>query len=380
MRIGSNDVFLPTMNMAYSNPKWYDFVAAGYNVPFGALVEDTVQAEVFKDALWGVVGDQQRAGMDVVADARLFAAGNYSGVVTYYYGRLAGFAPYGPNVKYPLYSTLRSPTCVGDISRAAPMMSPIAEALTELTDAPLKIQWTAAGTLTGLSADNHYRSAAERAFAIADALNEDILEVDAMDQVAILQLDEWFWPYEYEDWSIEAFNRTVAGVRNAKVMVHLCVGNYRGGRGYRPDDTAVPGESAFDLHARHGESLVYESVLPRVYEADIDILNLQVIEDADTGVLDALRKHPLPDDIDFVCGVIDPKSTYVETPDEVADRIERVLEVVPADRLGLTTGCGLKNLPRLTAFQKLRSLADGAALVRLRHQLGTSTTATTTTA
>lgn len=368
MQIGSRDVLLPTMNMAYSNPKWYDFVAAGYNVPFGEFVEDTVEAEVYKDALWGVVGDQQRAGMDVVADARMFAAGNYSGVVTYYFGRLTGFAPYGPHVRYPLYSTLHSPTCVGDIARAVPMMTPIARLLSELTDAPLKVQWSAAGTLTGLSADEHYATDRERAMAIAEALNADILEVDAIDQVAILQIDEWFWPYEYEDWSIEVFNRTVEGVRNAKVMVHLCVGNYRGGRGYRPDDTAEPGKAAFDLHARHGDTLVYESVLPQAYEANIDILNLQVIEDSDLGVLRALRRHPLPDGVDFVCGVVDPKSTYVETPEEVAERIERVLDVVPIERLGLTTGCGLKNLPRLTAFQKLKSLGDGAELVRRRHQ------------
>jgi hypothetical protein len=31
---------------------------------------------------------------------------------------------------------------------------------------------------------------------------------------------------------------------------------------------------------------------------------------------------------------------------------------------------GLKNLPRLTAFQKLRSLADGAARVRMQHEVG----------
>jgi 5-methyltetrahydropteroyltriglutamate--homocysteine methyltransferase len=56
----------------------------------------------------------------------------------------------------------------------------------------------------------------------------------------------------------------------------------------------------------------------------------------------------------------------VETPDEVAGRISRVLAVVPAERLGLTTGCGLKILPRLTAYQEIRSLADGAQLVRER--------------
>lgn len=366
MRIGDRDILLPTMIMAYSNPRWYDFISAGYNVPFGEFIEDRVETEVFKDALWAVLGEQVRAGLDVVADSRTFAAGNYSDVVVYYFFRLGGFVPYGPNVKYPLYSTLRSPTCVGEISRAVPMMPPIARMLGELTDAPLKIQWSGAGTLTGLSADQHYDSDRERAMAIAAALNEDILEVDALDQVKILQIDEWFWPYQYEDWSIEAFNRTVEGVRNAKVMVHLCVGNYRGGRGYRPDSTAVPGEGAFDLHARHGESLVYESVIPKVYEANIDILNLQVIEEADFSVLKALQKHPLPAGIDFVAGVVDPKSTYVETPGEIADRIGRVLDVVPAERVGLTTGCGLKNLPRLTAYQKIRSLADGAKLARQR--------------
>lgn len=366
MRVGDNEVLLPTMNMAYSNPRWYDFVSASYNVPFGEFIEDRIETEVFKDALWAVVGEQERAGLDIVADARTFAAGNYSDVVVYYFFRLAGFVPYGPNVTVPLYSTLHSPTCVGDISRAVPMMPQIARMLTELTDAPLKIQWTAAGTLTGLSADKHYGTDRERAMAIAAALNEDILETEAIEQVKILQLDEWFWPYQFEDWSIEVFNRTVEGVRNAKVMVHLCVGNYRGGRGYRPDSTAVPGESAFDLHARHGESLVYDSVIPQVYEANIDILNLQVIEEPDYGVLKALQKHPLPDGMDFIAGVIDPKSTYVETPDEIADRIGRVLDVVPAERVGLTTGCGLKNLPRLTAYQKIRSLADGAQLARER--------------
>ena len=366
MRIGNQETPLPTMIMAYSNPRWYDFVSAPYNVPFGDFIEDRIETEVFKDGLWAVVGDQQRAGLDLVADSRTFAAGNYSDVVVYYFFRLAGFVPYGPNVTYPLYSTLHSPTCVGDITRAVPMMAPIARMLTELTDAPLKIQWTAAGTLTSLSADRHYRTDRERAMAIAAALNEDILEVDAIDQVKVLQLDEWFWPYQYEEWSIEAFNRTVEGVDNARVMVHLCVGNYRGGRGYRADDTASPGKGAFDLHARHGDALIYESVIPRVYDAKIDILNLQVIEEAEMGVLEALRKNPLPDGMDFVCGVIDPKSTYVETPEEVAARIGRVLDVVPAERLGLTTGCGLKNLPRLTAYQKIRSLADGALLARER--------------
>jgi len=69
-----------------------------------------------------------------------------------------------------------------------------------------------------------------------------------------------------------------------------------------------------------------------------------------------------------VAGVIDVKSTVTESADEVADRIRQVLEYVPADRLGLSTDCGLINLPRMIAASKLRALADGAAMVRAEVQ------------
>jgi 5-methyltetrahydropteroyltriglutamate--homocysteine methyltransferase len=45
-----------------------------------------------------------------------------------------------------------------------------------------------------------------------------------------------------------------------------------------------------------------------------------------------------------------------------------VLEYVPAERLGLSTDCGLINLPRMISAGKLRALADGAAIVRAEIQ------------
>jgi methionine synthase II (cobalamin-independent) len=69
-------------------------------------------------------------------------------------------------------------------------------------------------------------------------------------------------------------------------------------------------------------------------------------------------------DKDFVAGMIDVRSTITETEGEVADRIRQCLEYVPAERLGLTTDCGLVMLQRMTAQNKLRALAEGAAIVR----------------
>jgi methionine synthase II (cobalamin-independent) len=66
-------------------------------------------------------------------------------------------------------------------------------------------------------------------------MNEDILEVDSLG-VDFIQLDEFTWPYFYEDWAIEAFNAAVEGVKNARVVVHVCWGNWGGTPAYYPDE------------------------------------------------------------------------------------------------------------------------------------------------
>jgi len=54
----------------------------------------------------------------------------------------------------------------------------------------------------------------------------------------------------------------------------------------------------------------------------------------------------------------------IESPEQVAARARKVLEHVPADRVTLSTDCGMKPLPRMVARMKLQSLAEGAAIVR----------------
>jgi 5-methyltetrahydropteroyltriglutamate--homocysteine methyltransferase len=66
----------------------------------------------------------------------------------------------------------------------------------------------------------------------------------------------------------------------------------------------------------------------------------------------------------MAAGVIDVKSFYVETPEDVAMRIRRVLEFVPSARLAITAGCGFSAWPRWLARAKLRALVAGARLVR----------------
>ena len=215
--------------------------------------------------------------------------------------------------------------------------------------------------LAAATTNQYYKETRELALAIAKAFNEDFKEL-ADNGVDIIQLDEFVWPYGMGDWEIEAVNTAVEGV-DAQFWVHTCWGNYSGTPGYFPDeDEREFGAWVLDHRPAHAAAPERaHGVFPKVLEANIDALNYEV---GRTGPDDL---KPLLDNNwtkPFVAGVIDVKSTVTETAEEVADRIRQVLEFVPAERLGLSTDCGLINLPRMVAASKVRALADGAALVR----------------
>jgi 5-methyltetrahydropteroyltriglutamate--homocysteine methyltransferase len=77
---------------------------------------------------------------------------------------------------------------------------------------------------------------------------------------------------------------------------------------------------------------------------------------------DLLRK--LPSDKKAHVGVIDVRTLEIEHPEQVAERVRKALQHIEPERLTLTTDCGLKQLPRTVAVQKLRALVEGAAIVR----------------
>jgi methionine synthase II (cobalamin-independent) len=202
---------------------------------------------------------------------------------------------------------------------------------------------------------------------IAAAINEDILAVDELG-VEYIQLDEFTWPYFYEDWAIEAFNRAVAGVKHAKIVCHICWGNWGGTPAYYPDDTAGSGE-VFDLTKRAQDAKApnpTSSVVPKSYEAKIDVFNIEGIGriSFDQSGLEILKQHPIPKSMMFWAGVIDVKSTVTETAEQVAAKIRQLLTVVPAEQLGVTTDCGLILLQRYICQDKLHALVEGAKIVR----------------
>ncbi|MDQ2966559.1 MAG: methionine synthase, partial [Chloroflexota bacterium] len=137
-------------------------------------------------------------------------------------------------------------------------------------------------------------------------------------------------------------------VGRARLGVHLCFGNYLGRplarRTYRPILAAMLGF--------HADELVLEFANREMAELDL------VAEVAAAGR-------------DVAVGVIDVKNSYVETADDVAERVDRVLATgIPAERLALVPDCGFSQTARGLTVSKLHALVAGRNLV-----LGRSPTA-----
>jgi methionine synthase II (cobalamin-independent) len=364
--MNNNKVLIPTSMVGnYPNPRWWDATFArhfkGDRQPPDALFR-----EALEDATAALVTDQLKAGLDIIADGRL-QGDNYADQALYHYFNRLGYDLSGSHLGFPIYSRLHSATVTQEIKRRGQIMVEQARALKRATDKPVKVQYTGVQVLAQCTNDLYYSNSRDRAMAIAKAINEDILAVDELG-VDYIQLDEFTWPYFYEDWAIEAFNQAVAGVKHAKIVCHICWGNWGGTPAYYPDDTAGAGE-VFDLTQRAQNAKKpnpTSSVVPKSYQANIDVFNIEGIgrlsfEDAG---LDLLKEHPVPKNMMFWAGVIDVKSTVCETAEQVAAKIRQLLTVVPADQLGVTTDCGLILLQRYICQDKLHALVEGAKIVR----------------
>jgi 5-methyltetrahydropteroyltriglutamate--homocysteine methyltransferase len=350
---------------SYPKPRWFN---TGLPLPVGNYPPDSLITEALEDCITVIVQDQLDAGLDVITDGLVQATdASYTAKLYYIADRLTNVVPQGPQIPLPTYSTAFSPTVLGPVARKAPMMVKHVQTLRRLTDRPIKVNFPGPQVFAlGLN-NTHYPSPVELGMDLAAAFNEEFKDLAAAG-VDIIQLDEFLWHYALSDaeWEVEMFNKMVDGV-DAQIVVHVCWGNYAGTTGYLPASpeaaAAQMDRGSFRLSRRERGATTSraEAIFPRSQKVNIWALNYEIAHQG-VGDLEPLRKNNW--DKPFIAGVVDVKSTEIETAEEVADRIRAALEIIPAEDLGLTTDCGMINLPRIICQQKLQALVDGANLVR----------------
>ena len=153
--------------------------------------------------------------------------------------------------------------------------------------------------------------------------------------------------------NVEVLNHALRDADPARVRVHICWGNYEG-----PHVCDIAMDHVFpvlmSVRARH---VLFENANPRHGH------EWTVFRD---------RRAEIPDDMILVPGVIDTTSNFVEHPELVAQRIERFVEIVGADRVIAGTDCGFGTFAGFgavdpdIAWVKLAALAEGAAIASAR--------------
>lgn len=148
-------------------------------------------------------------------------------------------------------------------------------------------------------------------------------------------------PYRF----VDIFNRTTQHVQgNCFLSTHLCFGNYKG----RP----VGKRSLAPM-------------LPAFLDLKIDEVHIEMAnrEFAEIELLSAFA-----DKMRVAVGLIDVKNYYIESVDEVVERIKKCLHYVPADLLSIAPDCGLSQTARWASRLKLNNMVNGAK--HMRNQMG----------
>lgn len=332
---------LPTVCVgSYASPGW--FSAAQRLLREGALGDQEVN-ELLEDAITICVNDQLEAGIDILSDGEFRRQrfvfelyDNLEGLERVSPLRRLGVPGYDKAPRFRRISSIAAPGGLGIVAefqalkRRVPK-SPIKMAL------PGPLTFAAFITVE----QNEVAALMREIETVVRA------EVDALIAAGCtyIQIDEPGLTIVPHGMSLEAaadaVNRILAGVR-VHSSVHVCFGNNAG----RPFANRHIGRLMTGLLKLECEQLMLEFANREMAEVEL---------------LEALSKK-----FSIAAGVIDVKNFYVETPEDVAERLKKCLDYVPAAKLTVTADCGFSALPRHIAMAKMQAMTAGARLARER--------------
>ena len=327
---------------SYPFPGWLEFACNRLD-QFGA--DD--RAELIDDAVTIAIHDQIAAGLDVITDGEQTRLDfNLS-----FYGFLEGIeleaaSPryFGPPAhdqrgKHKVVGSLRAPRGLGTVEdfQRLKRLAPAGPTLKASVPGPY--------TLSGrLIPNDQYRDRYTLTEALLPIVRSE-LEALVKAGCAEITVDEpsmsCYAHREDPKKLVNIFNRTVESIAGkCRLSTHLCFGNYKG-RAVGPRR--------------------YAPMFPAFLEMSVDEIHLEMAsrEFAELELLEIITKRN-----DAAVGIIDVKSYYIETPEDVANRVRACLKHAPPERLSFAPDCGLSQTARWAARQKLRNMVAGVNLAR----------------
>src|SRR5215216_4187602 len=304
-------------------------------------------AELQEDAVIVALHDQVQAGLDVITDGEQSRLDfNLS-----FYGYLHGIQPnerplrvFGPPAhdqrgKHNIVGELTAPSGLGVVEEYARLkrLAPPGFTLKASVPGP----YTLSGRLNPSQAYPDRYAITEALIPIVRAELEALVNAGC-EEIAVDEPSMSCYAYR-EDTKrfVDIFNRTVQPiVGKCRLSTHMCFGNFKGRPvGYRSIKPMLP--DFLDL---------------TVDEIHIEMANREFAE------IELLR--PFAEKMDVSVGIVDVKNYYIESPQDIVERIQRCLKFVPAEKLSVAPDCGLSQTARWASRLKLANMVQGAKHVR----------------
>jgi 5-methyltetrahydropteroyltriglutamate--homocysteine methyltransferase len=330
---------------SYPFPGWLEYASNNLQEFGPADVE-----EMIEDAVIAAVNDQVTAGLDVITDGEQTRLDfNLS-----FYGYIQGLQPnhaetrrFGPPAhdqrgKHSIIAPLTAPNGLGAVKEF--------QRLKRLAPAGPILKCSVPGpyTLSGRMLPNaQYKDRFEITEALVPIVLKELEDLVAAGCTEITVDEPSMSCYAYKEDTrrfVDIFNRTVAGaVGKCRLSTHLCFGNFKG----RP--------------------VGYRSIKPMLP----DFLDMQVdeihIEMANREFAEIELLAPFAEKMDVAVGIIDVKNYYIESEQDVLERIGKCLPFVPAHKLAVAPDCGLSQTARWASRKKLENMVKGAKLAREKY-------------
>jgi 5-methyltetrahydropteroyltriglutamate--homocysteine methyltransferase len=327
---------------SYPFPGWLEF-AVQHLDKFGAADIE----EMIEDAVIAAIHDQTTAGLDTITDGeqtRLDFNLSFYGYIKGIQNNETETRKFGPPAhdqrgKHNIVDTLTAPKGLGVVKEYLRLkkLAPKGPVLKASIPGPY--------TLSGrLLPNEKYKDRYAITEALLPFIRKELEELVAAGCEEITVDEPSMSCYAYKEDTkrfVDIFNRTVAGVTGkCRLSTHLCFGNFKGRPvGYRSIKPMLP--DFLDLN---------------VNEVHIEMANREFAE------IELLK--PFAEKMDVAVGIIDVKNYYIETPEDVVERIKKCLQYVPAEKLSVAPDCGLSQTARWAARQKLANMVKGAQIAR----------------
>jgi 5-methyltetrahydropteroyltriglutamate--homocysteine methyltransferase len=374
----TKDLMLPaTVTGSWPRPRWY--TENLWSRPLDTAMMNPWFREQFSDAHAIVVSDQERCGLDILTTGDYHLDEDVAGRSWHHYPlqRWQGLEheelqtrnTRSPLLSYPvgtmldsIYKTWRWPRVVGKVEHDPknPLEYPKIWRISQQAAAsgkPVKFGTCSAQVLAFFldSHTPHYDldNKQQLIWDMAEAMNVELRQL-AASGCKVIQVEEptlhfiaCYYPEmtEFIDFLVEAFNREIEGLDDVEVWIHTCWGN--------PNMQKVFSDESYQNSM--------EIYLDRL-KGDV-----WTIETTENDFKEIPLFKPFADNLSkkIAVGAISHRTLQGDFPETIADRVRRCLEVIPADKLVLSSDCGFgrQGFNRHLAFYKSAGIPQARNLV-----------------